>query len=434
MNFLKNYFVLFFVAITFYACSSDDNVEPLLDDLNSNETFFKVKFNGTDFNSTQNIASIANGQLTLISTQGGNSFRIQINNVSERTYNPNEAGVNIEYKPAGSSFAYVGKNTEVASTGLITIRKIDLENKLISATFNFTGYWNNPNEIRSPINFTSGIFNNITYTSTIIPPPTSDQVFSCNFDGQTFNGNEIQAYYFQNDLYIYAGRAPQDDKFLMIIYNAEQNVNYNPNNVGDVYLMYQPANTEYVYWAFHPNDPNAVTGNILISSLDVANLKVSGTFNFEGSWSDMDNPSSKTFSNGIFDNISISLTPPPSNDQFFCKVNNEDFNPSDIQVAEVTFGIETFIAIAGLKNNIRVNVNIHEDLVVGTYPIAATGDAQAAYLSTTPEFSIQATSGTLVIQEKTLTKIKGTFSFIAPSQGGNGPFNISEGTFDVELP
>lgn len=417
------------------ACSDDDSVEPLIDDLNSTETFFKVKFNNLTFNSTENSAVINNGQLTLLATKGGNTFKIQISNVSEGTYNPNDTGVLIEYKPAGSSFAYVSKNADVPSTGLITIRKIDYDTKKISATFNFTGYWNNSNEFRSPINFSNGVFNNIAFEIDILPPPpVGNQVFSCNFDGQTFLGNNIQAYYFQNNLYISAKRTPQNDEFLMIVYGAQQGGSYNPNNDDQVYLMYQPANTEYVYWAFHPSDPNAVTGNITISSLDLNNLKVSGTFNFNGSWSDMDNPSSKVFSNGIFESINISLNPPPSNDQFFCKVNNVNFEPSDIQVAEVTINTEVFIAIGGIKTNDRVNVNINEDLGVGTHPITMTGDAQAAFIRVSPQFSLKATSGSLVITEKTLTKIKGTFSFTTESAGGNGPFTITEGTFDVELP
>jgi len=433
MKTLQNFFYIFFSILFLYSCSDDENVTPIEDNYNSAETFFKAKFNGTEFNGSGHVSSIVNNQLTLTSTQGGNTFRIQIQNVAVGVYNPNDAGVLLAYQPAGSSFSYVGKNADELVTGQINILKIDYTNKLVSGTFKFTGYWNEPNSTKAPINFTNGFFNNITFQSNIVPPPPADQVFSCNFDSQTFFGNEISAYYFQNNLYIIAKRIPQNDEFLLIVYGAQQGGSYNPNNSDQVYLMYQPANTEYVYWAYHPDDPNAVTGNITISNLDLINNKVSGTFNFNGSWSDTTQPSSKAFSNGVFDNIAITMSAPPSNDQFFCKVNNVDFNPSDIQVAEVTFGTEVFFAISGVKTTDRVNINIHEDLGVGSHPISLTGEAQASFIRTTPDFTLRATSGTIVIVEKTPLKIKGTFSYTTESSGGNGPFTITEGTFDVEL-
>lgn len=434
MNLLKKFSLFLFISIGLIACTEDESVEPLIDDLSSTETFFKAKFNGSNFNSTQTTASIVNNKLVMVASQGGNSFTIEIENILERTYNPNDVGVKIEYRPAGSGFAYIGKNPDVTSTGLINIRKIDYLNKKISATFNFTGYWSNPNEMRSSINFTNGIFNNITFESNIIPPPPSDQVFTCNFDGQTFNGNDIEAYYNNNSLYIFAKKTATNDRFIIYISNVATAVNYNPNTLDNVLLIYQPANTEYAYSGFNFNNETQVTGNILVSELDLVNNKVSGTFNFTGHWTDWNNPTSKIFSNGIFEDINLILGPPPSDDVFEFELNGEEYGDSNIYTSDIFIGSNGYYSIVGVKTDKRVGINIKTTLGVGTYPITSTGDAQGFYINTTPSFTLNASSGTLTIIEKTTNRIKGTFSFVASAQGGNGPFDITNGTFDVELP
>jgi hypothetical protein len=444
MNLLKKFSLFLFISIGLIACTEDESVEPLIDDLSSTETFFKAKFNGSNFNSTQTTASIVNNKLVMVASQGGNSFTIEIENILERTYNPNDVGVKIEYRPAGSGFAYIGKNPDVTSTGLINIRKIDYLNKKISATFNFTGYWSNPNEIRSSINFTNGIFNNITFESNIIPPPPSDQVFTCNFDGQTFIADLFECYIVDNKLIMNAKKSSTNDVFSIYFDNFNNvptsiNLNILVTNTSDPFALinYTPnASNDFGYISSHPTDPDVVTGQLNITNIDLINKKISGTFNYTGYWSDEDNPlAPKQFSNGVFNDIVFSEELPVDH-IFNCKINNTFYDDFLVGVGVVEIGNQSYISISAIKSFNRFDIQINNNLDVGTYQINYTGTAVKGIFSVTNiNYMLPIiNTGTLTITEKTADRIKGNFSFNTPQNDQGGPYNITEGIFDVELP
>ncbi len=118
-------------------------------------------------------------------------------------------------------------------------------------------------------------------------------------------------------------------------------------------------------------------------------------------------------------------------DTFFAKVNGTEFVDVDILTTEIGVGSQDFISIGAQNAALdAITVSVRSDQGVGTYPITgnvATDVVQAIYDFNDANYL--AVSGTVTIQEKTATHIKGTFSFVT---NGATPFTISEGSFDVD--
>jgi hypothetical protein len=255
-------------------------------------------------------------------------------------------------------------------------------------------------------------------------------IFKADFDGQTFTTSNVQCIFANGILVLDATRLPQDDSFSFVM----DQVAVGTFAAKDHLITYQPAGTEYGYWTQNLNNPSEDLGSVVITNINTVDKKISGTFTFKGYWSNTSvNLPSKTFTNGSFTNIPYSTDLPPE-DTFSANLNGAVFTNPTIAVSEVTVGTQTFISIAGLRTNDRINVNILETTGVGNYPItgANTDVVQGFYSITSPVYSQRANLGLVTITEKTATRIKGTFNFTTPNTPI--PYIITSGNFDVELP
>ncbi|HRN98443.1 MAG TPA: hypothetical protein PLA69_03885, partial [Flavobacterium sp.] len=80
----------------------------------------------------------------------------------------------------------------------------------------------------------------------------------------------------------------------------------------------------------------------------------------------------------------------------------------------------------------ELTVGIRSSMGPGTYAITglSTDDAQINLALTPNDFATGATSGSVTVQQKTATRIKGVFSGVVVIDGTN--YSITQGSFDVE--
>lgn len=253
-------------------------------------------------------------------------------------------------------------------------------------------------------------------------------VFKADFSGNTWTATTAQALVSGNYITISGVKANGEGFGLLVEATATGTYPANTN-----LLAYTPAGSEYGYWSTNFDNPEENTGSITISSIDMVNHTLSGTFNFKGYWSDTTTTSilPVQFTNGVFQNIPF-ITQDQTGDTFYAKVGGVEFVDTDIWTAEFFVGSQSWLDIAAqdIDGN-SINVSVRSNVGTGTYQITgnvAVDSAQGVYsLGATDYDSV---SGSVTITSKTATRIKGTFSFVGSD--GNTTKSITEGAFDVE--
>lgn len=285
---------------------------------------------------------------------------------------------------------------------------------LILTAYFFTSCENEP--IDSAINIDD--FNNL---------PNGPAIFKSDFSGTTWTATSAEALISGNFISI-SGSKPNGEGFgFLVEANAVGTYPANSN-----LLAFTPSGTEFGYWSTNFNLPNENTGSITITNINTTNKTISGTFAFKGYWSDTSNTSilPVQFTNGVFQNIPY-ITQQQTGDTFFAKVGGVEFVDVDILSTLIDVNGQEFISIGAQNAALNsITVSVKSSLGVGTYPITgsiANDNVQAIYDYQDTNFL--ANSGSIKIDSKTATRIKGTFNFIT---NGATPFTVSEGAFDIE--
>lgn len=253
-------------------------------------------------------------------------------------------------------------------------------------------------------------------------------LFKADFNGSTWNATQAMAEIGGNYISI-AGINNSGDNFAFMI-DANQTGTYPAN---ENLLTYNPVSGDgYGYWSVNNNNPSDNTGSITITNINTANKTISGTFQFTGYWSDMDNTSVTPieFTNGIFQNVPYTGYTDPGADSFFAKVDGVEFVDTDILVATVNNVIGVGAENAASQS---MTVGMNDDLTPGTYTITgnvSTDVVQANYTPVSGGSSIQASSGSVTITSITADRVAGMFSFTVID--GGTTYSVTEGSFDVE--
>jgi hypothetical protein len=257
-----------------------------------------------------------------------------------------------------------------------------------------------------------------------VPIPANAQ-FKVDFSGETFNATNTTVYISGNTIVMEATRGNAGEGFGFIIdgstvgtYQANENL-----------LTYTPSNSEYGYWSLNPENETLNTGSITITSINTTNNTISGTFNFTGYWSDttVTNILPTVFSNGVFTNLPY-VTQSPTNDTFYAKVDGAEFVDTFIQTVISGTGSDELINIDATDANLNsILLVIDSELSAGTYQIS---NGLVLGLCTFDDVDFESTNGTIVIQSKSATRIKGTFNF--EISDGTNTKQVTQGAFDVE--
>ncbi|TGD59857.1 DUF6252 family protein [Flavobacterium humi] len=276
--------------------------------------------------------------------------------------------------------------------------------------------------------------------------PSSPAVFKADFDGQTFTANTIQAIV-NSDYVAITGIKSSGEFFQITIPGATVGTytldmtNSSSMPFGLIYsagsgnIPYLAADDDTGDFAGFANYTD--TAQIVISSIDTTNKKISGTFKFTGvrfASGSSTTIETKVFTNGVFTNLSYAAdVVAPTGNTFTAKLDGVDFVPTNIT------GVRTsgLIAITGRRGNIEnIGLAIPDTATAGsTYTFTELDSTvRGQYILDGTATGIFGGAGTMTIisHDTTTKRIKGTFSFTASTM--MPPIvthQITAGTFDV---
>ncbi len=129
--------------------------------------------------------------------------------------------------------------------------------------------------------------------------------------------------------------------------------------------------------------------------------------------------------------------PQESVNHFSCKLNGETFSTQGFYAYATTFSDDTYniYGVAEVGESV-IYVSLPNNIGEGTHQFSP--DVVYGIISldngTSWTTNLGNTSGTVVIEEKTATRVKGTFSFKAASFDDlSVMLDVTEGVFDVEM-
>jgi hypothetical protein len=301
----------------------------------------------------------------------------------------------------------------------------------VSGNFNFTGYYSDPTQNIPPTAFTEGTYTNISYAGGTTPPPTGSGILKADVDGVAFSATDISAVLGSGMLTIEG----VDATGKAISINVDRTT---PGTYEDAILAYSlDEDSDYVYSSAY-ND----TGSLTITSVDVVNRTISGTFNFTGTYSDLDaGIPAKVITNGVFTNIPFTERT-ENTDIFNATIDTTaiSYGESDLISVYTDIGDVSFIQLRATNVNHVIELNINTDTPVGSYAfndaIGSTPRATFTDRTSPEEPSYNITRGSFIVTFNDGDRMKGTFSFDVkdPDNPDGTPIHtVSAGSFDVEL-
>lgn len=279
--------ILLFITTLIISCTYepvDGTVEPDPDlGGNTSSGVFKADFSGKTWTAKEIQATISGNFIKIAAINSkGESFAIMIAGSTTETYATN---VNIvSYTPAatnGYGYWSINDDNPNENTGSVIITSINRETKTISGTFNFKGYWSDPDNPKTPITFTNGVFKDIPYTT----QEESTDIFTAKVAGVNFVPTDILA--IEVDDFITIGSSDTNSNNLSIAIKKTLGTGSHAitnTTEADVQGYYEDENGEY----------KAVSGTVTITSKTTDRIK--GTFNFV---TDVATPF--TITDGVFD-------------------------------------------------------------------------------------------------------------------------------------
>jgi hypothetical protein len=187
----KHLALLLLVACAFASCQKE------IPDMNALTGNFRAKINGTQWIATASAsATINSGIITLTGTGNRKSLTIVLLGSGPGTYVLNDTTFNTaaftdSTNNGGAAFSTSQGGAAVAG-GQVIITKIDNAAKTITGSFSFKTFRSSDS---SKADFTEGIFENIKFTSQVIPPlPTNPgDTLTAIVDGNAFTATAITA-------------------------------------------------------------------------------------------------------------------------------------------------------------------------------------------------------------------------------------------------
>lgn len=272
--------LLLFSTLSFISCSTD--VEPLdpAVELNPNPpagSFFKVDFSGQTFEANTTVAYVASGNILISGVKSsGQTISIALDGATVGTYNTDTHIISYSASP-NSEYDYVNFNElpdgNYVSNGTVVITEINMDTKMISGTFSFTGHWSDFTDENppAPIEFTNGSFK-IPFTSS--GNPVEGDTFTAKVNGDGFVGEVITTAYASSGesawITVNAKNTAQNTISISINDDAELGTHPFTNEFGgNAKASYQIGNAE---------SSNSVSGSLTIVSK--TDDRVKGTFQF----------------------------------------------------------------------------------------------------------------------------------------------------------
>ncbi len=296
----------------------------------------------------------------------------------------------------------------------------------------------------------------------------SETNFQVEFDGETYYTEIATAYIYNNVTTIIAKKIDAQEFFVITLNETEEGAyTLSPSQSEGLISYKKEADRAYL------TDATAVSGRIDLDKIDYNRMKLSGTFSFIGKrltqqFDALGNPmldttgnliydvETKTFTNGIFNNLVLSLLEPENinggattnNNEFFVNIDETNNATDDgteyveqtVTAQKTTEGGNTYIIITAKRIGLEAivlkiplgmntgNENIKDlivlgDEVVGNYTVNATNYYTAVNQNTDLL--------NLITHDITAKKMEGKFNFDVMHSVTGEIIHFYDGTFKV---
>lgn len=291
MNILKPYLTYAIIVPFLFLFSC--NIEPYEGDVfdekaenpdknNSELGVFQVDFDGETFKTDNVIGTLAGGVMNITAFRGDNQESLILTVFADEpgTY---EVGVienvvevnSITYSTntkTGAGHVWIGAKDFTTAQGEIVITEIDEENKTISGTFLFTGH----NVDNGTKEFTNGKFINVSYETDLLPS-NNDNSFFAKVDGVEFKEDGVQGIAISLGGMSTIGISATKNNLQTIGLNLDANMKPGEYELSTFSI---PSG---LYSKSFSESFASEKGKVIITTHDVANKRIIGTFEFTAS-------------------------------------------------------------------------------------------------------------------------------------------------------
>lgn len=429
---------LFFIAFVFISC---DN-EPLegdfvVEDPTLLNPQFSAEIEGFNFVADTSRAQTVQGVTTITGIRvNGDIIDLRLNGAGVGSFDmvtQGEAIFGINVDPQAFSTRNQG------GSGQVVVTQYDTELQVISGTFSFTATRplldanglpildDTGNPTFDVVVITEGIFTNIPLVSDGTVGGGDEPEFFADVDGLPFvAGSENAGATFIEETNTLIIQGINNERLIQInIINPE---------LGTFDLGAATENDSKATYVVDEQEPYSTllveggTGTITITTFDLENNTVSGTFSFVAGRNE--GTETVTVENGFFNNLNITAGLPGEGDDFmFAFIDGISFSADDI-----TLITSEMYAIQAVKTSTgeAIFFNFPADLEPGTYQLTFNGDINAAYFDGETSYGSQ--TGLLVLLENSTQFIRFAFNMqTALEPGGEIIHSISEGSFKFSL-
>ncbi|MEN3325166.1 DUF6252 family protein [Mariniflexile soesokkakense] len=262
-------------------------------------------------------------------------------------------------------------------------------------------------------------------------------VFKVDFDGLTYEADNIQATLLNDVFNITGFRGNSGEALTLTVFNpslGKHALGVTNNSLETNAAAYTEANnTGSGSWVAF-SQANVSQGEINITGINEIDKTISGTFYFTGTNASISK--AKEFTKGVFTNVSFEASlggGNTNNNTFFAKVDGVEFKENLIAgIFQTLNGVST-IGISATKDNLQtIGFNLDGNILPGEYTFNTFSTPMALYNRSMSD--INTGTGILKISthDKAKKRIIGTFQFTAsPFLSTGASYEITEGSFDV---
>ena len=287
--------------------------------------------------------------------------------------------------------------------------------------------------------------------------------FQVDFDGQTWIADRTEAIVNSDETIITAFKDNDQQKIVITLNDSEVNsyILDATNPVGKIEYFETPSAEPFTTDVINP------IGRIDVTERDMIHKLISGQFFailhrltpqvdangnpvLDADGNPVYDDETKNFTNGIFNNIifisDVVDNPNPDNNEFFVKLDDEEFvETALIAKKEVVGGVDVIkIRASRGGSNEVIEIQVPADIVTGNNLLVGSttdpaNDTVAFYRILSPSQTFIPTAGTIPVpllqislHNTTTKRIEGTFSFSSTQQGGGATTHeFTEGSFAV---
>ncbi len=249
-------------------------------------------------------------------------------------------------------------------------------------------------------------------------------------DGSQFIANKAAVAEISSDVIAIVGQSADGGQIILRVKDSGVHVytlNINsPTNVGAY-----SVNNEYAYTTNQGNTDAESGGTLSITSIDVANKKITGTFSMK-MYRQLDSKQI-TITEGVFTNISYDTEGLPAanaKDTFNVKADGTPF-PGYSITGIAAFG-KINISVSNKDVSKTIGLSFPTNVTAGTYTFSSFGPDYIAQYNIGSSYLTGDSGSVTILEHNTTTKrIKGSFNFHASELMGSKTSQLTEGYFSV---